>query len=312
MQCIICNMFGTLYKSYYNFLYFFITLKKSASYARPEATGWTTADTSTSSDESDSSSMTSSFDTANDEQFTSPSNRRTAMKKLALGSRHHKSAFQPSKQRLKTVRPAKHTSKISESDQFSRANEIPKREQKITESGMEARASSDSGQVLEKSVLAQPSAAQLQSVSMAVASGVRSSQTNAELPKPATVSQRPKLVGKSNARSSASHEKKKRKKYDAKPWQKKQNSCNRETGVLQRQRQGCKKRGEKPADELGKQSGRVGGIAGKAEKRHYWVPSPEAKELLDKVCITDVTSDLVTVTVKECTTDKGFFTATVV
>lgn len=39
----------------------------------------------------------------------------------------------------------------------------------------------------------------------------------------------------------------------------------------------------------------------------YWKPSPEVKSVLDKVSITDVSCEDVTITVKECTTDDGFF-----
>jgi len=38
-----------------------------------------------------------------------------------------------------------------------------------------------------------------------------------------------------------------------------------------------------------------------------WRLTPKVKSLLDKVSVTDVTSDELTVTVKECTTDEGFF-----
>lgn len=44
-----------------------------------------------------------------------------------------------------------------------------------------------------------------------------------------------------------------------------------------------------------------------AEVRAYWKPPNESKPLLDQVLITDVTSDDVTITVRESTTDSGFF-----
>lgn len=38
-----------------------------------------------------------------------------------------------------------------------------------------------------------------------------------------------------------------------------------------------------------------------------WKPERNAKELFDSICVTDVTSNMTTITVKECTTDSGFF-----
>ncbi|CAE1176042.1 CBX8 [Acanthosepion pharaonis] len=43
------------------------------------------------------------------------------------------------------------------------------------------------------------------------------------------------------------------------------------------------------------------------ERRTYWCPPPNVKPLLDQVFITDVTSNMVTVTVRECATENGFF-----
>lgn len=42
-----------------------------------------------------------------------------------------------------------------------------------------------------------------------------------------------------------------------------------------------------------------------------WKPEQNAKELFDSICVTDVTSNMTTITVKECTTDSGFFKSSV-
>lgn len=41
-----------------------------------------------------------------------------------------------------------------------------------------------------------------------------------------------------------------------------------------------------------------------------WLPPLGVRSLLDKVCITDVTANTLTVTIRECTTDEGFFSLT--
>jgi len=38
-----------------------------------------------------------------------------------------------------------------------------------------------------------------------------------------------------------------------------------------------------------------------------WLPPPGVRSLMDKVSITDVTANTLTVTVRECTTEEGFF-----
>ena len=43
------------------------------------------------------------------------------------------------------------------------------------------------------------------------------------------------------------------------------------------------------------------------EERHYWRPPVANKPLVDQIFITDVTSNKVTVTVRECATETGFF-----
>ena len=43
------------------------------------------------------------------------------------------------------------------------------------------------------------------------------------------------------------------------------------------------------------------------EVRAFWKPPPEAKPLLDQVFITDVTSGSLTITIRESTSDAGFF-----
>ncbi|XP_013407235.1 chromobox protein homolog 2 [Lingula anatina] len=43
------------------------------------------------------------------------------------------------------------------------------------------------------------------------------------------------------------------------------------------------------------------------EERNYWRPPPEMKKILDDMLITDVTTNTVTVTIRECTSDSGFF-----
>ena len=43
------------------------------------------------------------------------------------------------------------------------------------------------------------------------------------------------------------------------------------------------------------------------DSRAFWTPPPESKAALDKVMITDVTSNMLTITVRESTTDTGFF-----
>ena len=45
------------------------------------------------------------------------------------------------------------------------------------------------------------------------------------------------------------------------------------------------------------------------ELRAFWRPPSDSKPLLDTVFITDVTSNMLTITVRESTTDKGFFKA---
>lgn len=43
------------------------------------------------------------------------------------------------------------------------------------------------------------------------------------------------------------------------------------------------------------------------DSRAFWTPPPETKAVLDKVMITDVTSNMLTITVRESSTDTGFF-----
>ena len=43
------------------------------------------------------------------------------------------------------------------------------------------------------------------------------------------------------------------------------------------------------------------------DPRNYWRPPANAKSLLDKVCITDVTTSSGTITFRECSSDTGFF-----
>lgn len=38
-----------------------------------------------------------------------------------------------------------------------------------------------------------------------------------------------------------------------------------------------------------------------------WKPAQNAKPLFDNIFVTDVTSNMTTITVKECVTDDGFF-----
>lgn len=42
--------------------------------------------------------------------------------------------------------------------------------------------------------------------------------------------------------------------------------------------------------------------------RNYWIPPSNVKSLMDKVCITDVTTDSGTITFRECPSNSGFFT----
>lgn len=41
--------------------------------------------------------------------------------------------------------------------------------------------------------------------------------------------------------------------------------------------------------------------------RSYWIPPSNVKSLMDKVCITDVTTDSGTITFRECPSNSGFF-----
>ena len=47
----------------------------------------------------------------------------------------------------------------------------------------------------------------------------------------------------------------------------------------------------------------VNSITNSADNGSYW----HENSTLDKVCVTDVTANMVTITVRECYTDKGFF-----
>ena len=44
-----------------------------------------------------------------------------------------------------------------------------------------------------------------------------------------------------------------------------------------------------------------------ANPADVWLPPPGVRSLMDKVSITDVTANTLTVTVRECTTGEGFF-----
>lgn len=48
-------------------------------------------------------------------------------------------------------------------------------------------------------------------------------------------------------------------------------------------------------------------MAGPVDLRNYWIPPSNVKSLLDKVCITDVTTNSGTITFRECNSEPGFF-----
>lgn len=78
-------------------------------------------------------------------------------------------------------------------------------------------------------------------------------------------------------------------------------------------RGGCESRSNRshksqPIDDEEEDNGRV--FFDDDTNKIYWEPTAQAKALLDKVSITDVTSDALTITVKECTTNEGFFSST--
>jgi len=60
-------------------------------------------------------------------------------------------------------------------------------------------------------------------------------------------------------------------------------------------------------DAEGVNGGAEGKGEGEEELRAFWRPPADTKPLLDTVFITDVTSNMLTITIRESTTDKGFF-----